>query len=66
MTADDDIAECRHGRAPVRLIDADPARKYLEGAAFDLPDRATCVDRGSGTTIRLLEKVRTSYRIGIG
>ncbi len=66
MTADDDIAECRHGRAPVKLIDANPARKHLEGAAFDLPERGAYVDADSGVTIRLIEKVGASYRIRIG
>jgi len=66
MACDDDVAECRHGRSPVRLIDANPARKYLEGAAFDLPERATCVDAASGATVTLLEKVASSYRIRVG
>lgn len=66
MAADDDIAECRHGRSPVRLVDANPARKYLEGAAFDLPERSSYVDAGNGIAIRLLEKIGTSYRIRIG
>jgi len=66
MAADDDIAECRHGRAPVKLIDADPSRKFLEGAAFDLPERNSYVDAGSGLAIKLLEKVGMSYRIRVG
>lgn len=66
MTADDTIAECRHGRAPVKLIDANPARKYLQGAAFDLPERSTYVDADNNIAIRLLEKVDTSYRLRIG
>lgn len=65
MQADDEIGECRHGRAPVRLVDADPTRKYLEGAAFDLPDRAVWTDPDSGIEIRLLEKLGSSYRLRI-
>jgi hypothetical protein len=66
MAADDDIAECRHGRAPVKLIDADPSRKFLEGAAFDLPERNGYVDAGGGMAIKLLEKIGMSYRIRVG
>jgi len=65
MMADDDIGECRHGRAPVRLVNANPARKHLEGAAFDWPEPSTHVDADSGIEIRLLEKIGSSYRIGI-
>ena len=65
MKADDNIAECRHGRAPVRLIDADPSRKYLLGAAFDLPAHPVCEDVESGVRITLLEKTGPSYRIRI-
>ncbi|MFA5081936.1 MAG: hypothetical protein WC474_05260, partial [Hydrogenophilaceae bacterium] len=65
MRADDDIPECRHGRAPVRLIDADPSRKYLEGAAFDLPGRGRYADLENGIEIELVEKIGLSYRIRI-
>lgn len=65
MAADDDIAECRHGRAPVRLIAADPTRKYLEGAAFDLPEHPTWEDGGIGVRVTLAEKVGPAYRIRV-
>lgn len=65
MKADDRIAECRFGRAPVRLIDADPGRRFLTGAAFDLPDRAVCDDAESGVRITLLDKAGPSYRIRV-
>lgn len=65
MKADDDIAECRNGKAPVRLIDANPHVKTLLGAAFDLRGTSRYVDTESGLEIRLVEKVRNSYRIKI-
>jgi hypothetical protein len=36
MYADDGIAECRHGEAPVKLVNAHPSVPHLEGAAFDV------------------------------
>jgi hypothetical protein len=65
MRADDSIAECRHGRAPVKLVDADPSVPHLEGAAFDLGKRDRFTDTASGITIELLEKVGQSYRIRV-
>lgn len=65
MAADDDVAECRHGRAPVRLVDANPARPHLEGAAFDLAGRSSYSDDGNGIHIMLLEKIGLSYRIQV-
>lgn len=66
MKADDDIAECRHGRSPVRLVDANPEERAFLGAAFDLPGRSHYVDENLGLEIRLLEKIGHSYRIRIG
>lgn len=65
MRADDNVAECRHGRAPVKLVDADPSVPHLEGAAFDLGKRDRFTDIASGITIELLEKVGQSYRIRV-
>ena len=65
MHADDSIAECRHGRAPVKLVDANPSVPHLEGAAFDIGKRDRFSDQASGTTIELLEKVGQSYRIRV-
>jgi len=65
MKADDDIAECRNGRSPVRLVDANPDVRFLLGAAFDVQGRDRYVDPESGLEIRLIEKMRNSYRIGI-
>lgn len=66
LRADDRIAECRHGRAPVKLVDADPAVPRLEGAAFDIGKRDRFSDAESGIAIEILEKLDRSYRIRIG
>jgi len=65
MRADDNVSECRHGLAPVKLVDADPSLPHLEGAAFDLGKRDRFTDIASGITIELLEKVGQSYRIRV-
>jgi hypothetical protein len=65
MYADDSIDECRYGRAPVKLMNADPAVPNLKGAAFDLPDKAVFTDKDNGIEIRLIEKIGNSYKIRI-
>ena len=65
MMADDEIGECRHGRAPVRLIDANPSKPHMTGAAFNLPDHPLLEDKANGLRIALLEKKGMAYRIRI-
>jgi immune inhibitor A len=63
MVADDRIPECRHGKAPVKLIDANPKVPHLEGAAFDIGKRDSFDDAKNGIHIRLLEKSGDAYKI---
>jgi M6 family metalloprotease-like protein len=63
MYADDNIAECRQGQAPVKLMNADPSRPHLEGAPFDVGMRDTFQDATHGVRIHLLERTRGGYRI---
>ena len=63
MYADDSIAECRHGKAPVKLMDADSSVPHLEGAAFDIGKRTSFLDEKNGVRIELKEKIGDSYRI---
>jgi len=65
MHADDAIAECRHGRSPVRLVDANPEMEFLLGASFDLPGVSSYVDRENKIEIKLLEKINNAYRISV-
>lgn len=65
MYADDRIAECRHGRAPVKLINADPSVANLEGAAFDVYRKSHFQDDRNRIRIELKEKIGDSYRISI-
>jgi len=64
--ADDSVAECRRGEAPVRLVNADPNVPRLEGAAFDIGKRSVFVDREHRLKIQLREKVGGSYRVLVG
>jgi immune inhibitor A len=63
MYADDSIPECRRGKAPVKLIDADPKVPHLEGAAFDIGKKDSFHDEKNSIRIKLLKKNGHSYRI---
>lgn len=63
MLADDRIAECRHGKAPVKLLPADPSVPHLEGAAYDTGKKSSFEDRENKFRIRVKDKVQGSYKI---
>ena len=65
MYGDDRVAECRWGRAPVKLMNANSSVPYLQGAAFDLPGKANFRDEKNNIEITLLEKKGHSYKIRI-
>ncbi len=65
MYGDDSIAECRNGQSPVKLMNANPSAPHLQGAAFDLPDKAAFTDPKNGIDIRLIEKAGDAYKIRI-
>jgi len=65
LYADDSIAECRQGKGPVKLMNADPAVPHLEGAAFDIGKKDLFQDGPNRIGIRLLEKVGRSYRLQV-
>ncbi|MDD5063869.1 MAG: hypothetical protein PHQ35_03790 [Phycisphaerae bacterium] len=63
MYADDSVAECRHGKAPVKLMNADTSVPHLEGAAFDIGKRDFFRDGKNKITIQLKQRTGNSYRI---
>lgn len=63
MYADDSIAECRHGKAPVKLMNADPSIPHLEGAAFDIGKKDSFRDEKNKIRVQLKEKIGGSYKI---
>jgi M6 family metalloprotease-like protein len=66
MLADDRVRECRKGRSPVKLINADPSMEHLEGAVFDVGKKSEFIDREHGLKIRIMSREGDSYRIEIG
>jgi len=63
MYADDNIPECRYGKAPVKLMNADPSAPHLEGAAFDIGGKDSFQDNKNKIRIQLKEKIAGSYKI---
>jgi M6 family metalloprotease-like protein len=63
MYADDDVAECRRGRAPVKLVDARPSVPHLEGATFDAGEKNAFEDAARHVSIKVVEKTGRGYRI---
>ena len=57
--------ECRHGQAPVQLMDANPNVPYLQGAAFNIGKKVIFVDVLNNLAIILQQKVGLSYEIEI-
>ncbi|MFB3897541.1 MAG: hypothetical protein ACE14V_14690 [bacterium] len=65
MYADDNIAECRHNQAPVKLVNANPAIPNLEGATFDIGKKILFGDAKNRLKIQVIEKQGTAYKIRI-
>lgn len=65
LRADDSVAECRNGRSPVRLVNADPTVPNLAGAAFGAEGRRRWSDESAGVRIEVLEKAGRSFRVRV-
>lgn len=63
MCADDTVPECRHGMAPVRLVDANPSVQLLQGACFEVGGKDTFRDKKNKFEIQLREKTGGRYRV---
>lgn len=63
LRADDSVAECRHGRSPVKLVDADPSQPRLTGAAFSPGGRSEYVDTAHGLRVRVVEAAGQAFRV---
>jgi len=66
MYADDDVAECRRGKSPVKLVDADPSVKFLRGAAFEPGKKDVFKDRDHNLSVRVEQAEGDSLRMVIG
>lgn len=65
MRADDKVPESRFGRAPVRLVDANPSVPHLDGAAFDTDGNDVFVDPDNSIRLRLVRKAGNSYQVHV-
>ena len=65
LPAEDRISEGRHGKAPVRIMDANPAVPYMNDAAYDLGKQSVFVDSLNGVAIVLLKKDGLAYEIQV-
>ena len=66
LYADDDVAECRRGKSPVKLVDADPSVKFLKGAAFEPGKKDIFRDRRHNLCVRVEQAEGDSLRMVIG
>jgi len=60
---DDQVAECRHGQSPVRLVDANPSTPELRGAPFAPDGRSEFQDRRRQILIKILSRSEDGFRI---
>ena len=60
---DDRVAECRSGKSPIKLVDANPSVPQLEGAPFTLKGKNTYKDQKRDISIRLGAKRGDNYEI---
>jgi M6 family metalloprotease-like protein len=60
---DDRIAECRRGKSPVKLVNADPSVPELKGAPFTLEGKNIYKDKKRDISIRLVAQGGDDYEI---
>lgn len=63
--ADHRVHRALNGKAPAKLVNANPDIPDLNGAAFDVGGNELYVDKENGIQIRLIKKVGLSYEIEI-
>lgn len=65
MYADDTVYECRNGKTPVKIIDANPIVPYLNDAVFDINKKDIYTDAKNNITVKLQKKEGLSYQVQI-
>ncbi len=65
MYADDTVYECRHGQAPVKIMDANPDVPYMNDATYDIGKKDQYVDTKNNLAIILEKKDGLSYQIQV-
>jgi len=66
MYADDEVAECRRGRSPVKLVPADPSVPLLGGAAYLPGERDVFRDPVRGVTVRVGPAEGNALKLSFG
>jgi hypothetical protein len=62
---DDEVAECRHGNAPVKLVNADPSIPELKGAPFTPQGKNTYRDEQRRITVEIVAQKGNDYEIRV-
>lgn len=65
LLGDDSVRECRHGRTPVKLINANTSIPLLKGAAFDAGTNNLFVDCANKVQVQILEQVNNAFRVQV-
>ncbi|MBC8484557.1 MAG: hypothetical protein H8D45_00760 [Bacteroidetes bacterium] len=60
---DDEVAECLHGKTPVKMINANPSVSELKGAPFTLEGKSSFADEKNNVIVKLIEKEVDNYKI---
>jgi immune inhibitor A len=63
MYADDSVYECRNGKAPVTIMDANPSVLYFNDATYDIGKKQVFVDTVNNIAVVLQKKVGQSMEI---
>ncbi|MBI4862953.1 MAG: hypothetical protein HY815_22225 [Candidatus Riflebacteria bacterium] len=62
---DDRVAECRHGKSPITLVDSSPSVAELRSAPFTANGPATYTDQARRVTVRVLAQEGAAVRIAV-
>jgi M6 family metalloprotease-like protein len=65
LYCNDAVEECRNGKTPVKLMDANPAVPYMNDAAYDIGKKTKYVDTQNNLAIILEKKDGLSYQIRV-
>lgn len=65
LYADDSVYECHQGKAPVKIMDANPSVAYMNDATFDINKNDRYIDTKNNIAIILQKKEGLSYQIQV-
>ena len=60
---DDSVAECRNGKSPIKLINADPSVPQLKAASFTYEKKRTFIDEKRNISVKLIHQEGNNYKI---